>query len=352
METNDQIDKQSLLENFHSAKHDFNNLLHNVLNAIDLLKDKSQDNSSITPIIKLIENNTILASKILDQVVLDKTIDIPIKKTVLDLENLIVETLKLVNNEDVKISLNVVAGEYFVLGNSIEIQRVILNLISNAIDAKKGNMCIDVKLEKIINSAKESSIVLSIRDNGNGISDKNLLNIFKSGFSTKDNKSNKGLGLSIVKNIIEIHSGYIELSSEINKGTNFKIYLPSYNLQLDKNILESKKVLVAEDDDFQREVLSDLLKSMKINVFSASNGIEALDLFFLQKPDLIFIDDKMPGMSGLECISKIREDNVETEIVLVTGSTDKNTLFKGKQFKVLSKPYSFDEVKQLLAELL
>lgn len=351
METNDQNDEQSLLENFHSAKHDFNNLLHNVLNAIDLLKEKAPENSSTKSLIKQIENNTILASRLLDQVVPDK-VSVPIKKTALNLENLIVETLKLVTNEAVKISLNIAAGEYFVLGNSIEIQRVILNLISNAIEAQKDNLRIDIKLEKIINSANENFIVLNIKDNGNGISDRNTLNIFRRGFSTKFIRANKGLGLSIVKNIIERHSGYIELSSEIDKGTNFKIYLPSFNLQLDSTILESKKVLIAEDDDFQREVLSDLLTSMKINVFSASNGIEALDLFFLQKPDLLFIDDKMPGMSGIECINKIREDNLETGIVLVTGSTDKNTLINGKQFKVLNKPYSFDEIKQLLSELL
>ncbi len=351
MDTNYQNDNQSFLKSFHSAKHDFNNLLHNVLNAIDLLKEKVPENSSTTSLIKQIENNTILASKLLDQVVQDQ-ISVPIKKTALNLENLIVETLKLVTNEDVKISLNVAAGEYFVLGNSIEIQRVILNLITNAIEAKKDNLRIDIKLEKKINSAKEKSIVLSIKDNGNGISDKNAINIFKSGFSTKVNSSNKGLGLSIVKNIIEIHSGYIELSSKIDKGTNFIIYLPSHKFSLNRTLLENRKVLIAEDDDFQREVLSDLLTSMRINVFSASNGIEALDLFFSQKPDLLFIDDQMPGMSGLECINKIREDNLETEIVLVTGSTDRNTLFKGKQFKVLNKPYSFDEIKQLLAELL
>lgn len=351
MDTNDKNDEQTLLRNFLAAKHDFNNLMHNALNAIDLLKEQTSENASNKYLIKQIENNTILASKLLDRVIPDK-ITTSDNKSILNLKNLIKDTLKLVPNEGVKISVSVDEGEYSILGNFIEIQRVILNLFSNAIESKRDKLLIDVKLENITDSSNEHYIVLSIKDNGNGIPDKNSLKLFQNGFSTKRNSLNNGLGLSIVKEIIDLHSGYIELSSEINKGTNFKIYLPSYKLNLDSSFLESKKVLIAEDDDFQREVLSDLLTSLKINVFSASNGIEALDLYFTKKPDLLFIDDKMPGMSGLECINKIREDNSDTEIVLVTGSAYKNTGSDGELFKVLNKPYNFDEIKQLLTELL
>ena len=128
--------------------------------------------------------------------------------------------------------------------------------------------------------------------------------------------------------------------------------MPVHKYINSSSIYDNKIVVVAEDDNFQREIMSDLLKSMRINVFTASDGIEALELFYSTKPDLLLIDDKMPGMSGLECIKKIRTENKAAKIVLVTGATEGKTYPEDDSLSVLNKPYNFDQIKVLLNELL
>lgn len=342
---------QEFLDNFKSSRHDLNNLLNNVLNAVDLLKEKTHGDVSIEYLIKQIESNTLLASNILSEVLTDN-ITLSDKKSLLDLKVLVETTTKFIKNDYVKIELNIPYGDYFILGNYTEIQRVFLNLISNAKEAKKDNLKIKIKLEHVCNSDVEDFVLLSITDNGVGITEENKNQLFVKGYSTKGSSTNRGLGLAIVKEIVENHSGHIQVMSEVNRGSTFRIYLPLYDKKINGKIFENKNVIIAEDDDFQREVLSDLLKSMKINVFTASNGVEALDLYYSKSPDLLFIDDKMPGMSGLECITKIRATNLESEIVLVTGSRNEDIDFNGNSVRVLNKPYSFEEVKLLLTELL
>ena len=351
MDIHDPNSLQAFLDNFNSSKHDLNNLLNNVLNAVDLLKEKTQDNISIEYLTKQIESNTLLASKILTEVLSD-SITLSDKKSLLDLKVLVETTIKFVKNDNVKIELNIPNDEYFIFGNYTEIQRVLLNLISNAKDANKNNLKIEIKLEHVCNSDVENFVLMSIIDNGVGISEENKNKLFEKGFSTKGISTNRGLGLAIVKEIVENHSGNIQVLSEESKGSIFRISLPLLDKKIIEKNFENKNVIIAEDDDFQREVLSDLLKSMKINVFTASNGVEALDLYYSKSPDLLFIDNKMPGMSGLECITKIRATNLESEIVLVTGSRNEDIDLKGNLVRVLNKPYSFDEVKLLLTELL
>ena len=79
------------------------------------------------------------------------------------------------------------------------------------------------------------------------------------------------------------HNGLIEVKSGKNSGTTFELLFPAYILKNNDKNIENKKVIIAEDDEFQREVLKDLLKSLKLNVFTASNGIEALELYISTK---------------------------------------------------------------------
>ena len=100
------------------------------------------------------------------------------------------------------------------------------------------------------------------------------------------------------------------------------------------------------------EVLKDLLQSMKINVFTASTGTEALDLFVSTNPDLLFIDETMPGMSGLQCSERIKQLDQDSQIVLVTGADIDEEHLRGTVSKILKKPYSFNSIKSTLSELL
>jgi CheY-like chemotaxis protein len=351
METNDLVSVESLINSLKSAKHDLNNLLNNVLTATDLLRDKFSDDSSLEELTAQIQNNTILASKIISQIVPQS--DIAVNSfTKLNLNDLILDTIKLVDRNSVKIETSLPEHETFILGDYTNLQRVLLNLIENAKDAKKEELKIQIKLETSIIFDNKNFILLTIKDNGKGIQNKNLNKIFNDGFTTKESGSKgRGLGLSIVNEIMANHNAIIDVSSKINGGTAFKIFFPTKKFT-NNSSFDNKIIVLAEDDDFQREVMSDLLKSMKINVYTASNGIEALDLYYSIKPDLLLIDDKMPGMTGRECVNKIREKDKLAQIVLVTGSSQSENCLKNNSMRVLNKPYNFDEVKIILNEML
>ena len=351
MEPTDLISVESLLKILKSSRHDLNNLLNNVLNATDLLTDKISEKGEISELTSQIQKNTILASKIISQLIPHEQNNNP-SFTKLNLNLLIKDTIKLVDSNYVNLELAIPKQDIFILGNYTDLQRVLLNLIVNAKDSKKENLNIIIKLETSIIIDDNEFVKLSIVDNGHGIAEGNIGKIFFDGFTTKRSNVQRGMGLAIAKDIVNNHNGSIEVRSKIEKGTTFTIYLPVHKYINSSSIYDNKIVVVAEDDNFQREIMSDLLKSMRINVFTASDGIEALELFYSTKPDLLLIDDKMPGMSGLECIKKIRTENKAAKIVLVTGATEGKTYPEDDSLSVLNKPYNFDQIKVLLNELL
>jgi len=224
----------------------------------------------------------------------------------------------------------------------------LLNLITNAIEASNS----DDELKIVVDDLSEEFVKFSITDTGHGISPNLVNKIFDEEFSTKSNKHQRGYGLSIVKNIMDSHLGEINVVSEENEGTTFELLFPTTSPAEKLIEYENKNVVIAEDDEFQREVLKDLLKSLKFNVFTASNGVEALNTIMSVKPDLLFIDEHMPGMSGVQCSEKIRNKNYEMPIVLVTGSKIEKNLFEAKISKVLKKPYTFDMIQSTIKELL
>ena len=332
--------------------YDLNNLLHNILTGIELLKDKINDSEYAVKVVKNIEQNTVLASEILNQFSSGNT-SINNEKSRISLNKIIVETVELVGRDSKNlIVLEGLKKENFIWGNFTDIKRVILNLIKNAREATANNSLITIKLESYFDNNNLELSRIVIADNGSGIREENLNKLFEEGFSTKSGSEQRGLGLSIVKNIIDDHNGFIDVSSQLGEGTLIKISFPSYKNDLVLNKFENKKVIIAEDDEFQREVLKDLLKSLKFKVFTASNGIEALELFASTKPDLLFIDDNMPGMTGLECTRKIKELENKSPIVLVTGSNIAESKLETGVSKILKKPYSFEMVESTIQELL
>lgn len=351
MDPSDLISVETLIKDLKSAKHDLNNLLNNILNATDLLKDKFSDNSSLDELTNQIQHNTILASKIISQIVPQNDLtDNSLSK--LNLNELIEDTINFVGSNSILFETFLPEQDILISGNYLNLQRVLLNLILNAKEAKEENLKITINLETSIIVNNKNYILLTVKDNGYGISKNIIDKIFNSGFTTKGNNTQRGIGLSFVKEIVNKHNGHIEVDSKLNAGTAFKIFFPFYNFINNNSYFENKTIIVAEDDNFQREIMSDLLKSMKINVFTASNGTEALDLFYSTKPDLLLIDDKMPGLTGLECVNKIREKDKLSQIVLVTGSNQEQNYSKVNSIRILKKPYNFDEVKLLLNELL
>ena len=240
-----------------------------------------------------------------------------------------------------------------VYANYNDLFRVLLNLCTNANDAieSKGTIEIDYcliskdKLQSLIkdNLQYETYCKLTVTDSGKGIPKENLVKIFDEGFSTKNKNVESGFGLNIVQEIIISLDGYIFVESEIDKGTSFEFYLPSF---IDDMIKEERsRIIIADDEEPVRESLSELLEGYNYEITQASNGSEVLDLFEESNEiDLLIIDKNMPVTDGIECIKKINDRNYLTKIILVSGNElEDEEAFEIKEMvdKVIVKPYNF-----------
>ncbi|NOX19018.1 MAG: response regulator [Chlorobi bacterium] len=338
-------DENSLLVK--TIAHDLNNIFTSILHNTDLLKLKYEQDSKADQLIKNIENNSFRAVEILDGALRsekgDKKIIRKIHIDVLfkDIKN----TLRHTAPPNVKIDYFTKPDLKPINGNYSDIFRVLLNLAINACEAMKNGG----KLQLHAGELDDENIFIEVIDSGEGITPENISRIFEPEFSTRDKGKISGIGLHIVKELVNNHDGSISVESKINEGTTFKIILPSVRKRKSmENKFPTKTILIAEDNLAILEELSELLRYENYKTVTASDGDELLSIYEKRNDiDLFVIDKKMPGVDGLECIKKIREKDKEVPILLATGSIPELTEKESEELKIdsfLKKPYSFDKL--------
>jgi len=184
-----------------------------------------------------------------------------------------------------------------------------------------------------------------------------LQKIFDPYFSTKEKETGSGLGLYVTYGIIKAHNGHIEVTSKINEGTQFDVYIPSYEpTKITRTTAADKIVLLADDEIMLRDLLAELLESNGYNVIKVISGTETLKVLTEEiKVDLIILDYNMPEMNGLECAIEIRKFNKDIPIILSSGSLGINGNTNIKEMGVnsfVNKPYEFDTMLSTIQELL
>jgi len=332
--------------------HDLNNIFTRILNSIDLLKRKVTNIDTILPILNNIESGTYLASEMIEDTFGSASNKITQRK--INLNSIIADivrsyTLQQSDKIDFQLSLekdlNLVNGKYS------DFYRVILNLITNSVEAidKKGSIEI-----RTCNLENEDKIQINISDSGSGIEGQFLSQVFDENYSTKNKKTISGVGLSIVKKIIEDHDGTISVSSVVGKGSEFIITLNSAPILHNEHAQSGKTILIAEDEDILRELLTELLQSYDYTILTASNGVEVLDILKVRTPDLLIIDRIMPEMDGLTCLQEIINAGYTLPIILASGSLSEfdETLPENLIIKIINKPYNFEELLSLVKELI
>ena len=243
------------------------------------------------------------------------------------------------------------------LGSASELREVFTNIINNALDAMPEGGILKVKTSK-----EDDLIVISISDTGVGIPEAILDRIFDPFYTTKGVRST-GLGMSISYGIINRHKGTIAVESNEGKGTTFTIKLPSVKQssrpgeKAETKQLEQRKaqILIVEDEEEVRKLLSDILTSAEHSVVVASNGNQGLEIFEEGSFDLVFTDLGMPDLSGWEVAKKIKTINENVPIVLVTGwnvilEEDKKN--NNDVDVVIQKPFQVDQVLRAVQELM
>ncbi len=323
--------------------HDLNNILTSTLNSIDYLENIATKETKTLKLIATIKTNFLRTMDIINSL----SDNSPKHLSVISLYNLsedVNSTIQTIIPKETKLKIRFGKKVNNIYGNYSDLYRALLNLIINANEAIKGTGLINISIK---NNRKKDAVIISVKDNGIGISSRKIKNIFDAGYSTKKDKSNSGFGLAIVKDIISEHNGTINVHSKYRIGTEFVITIPS--LSETKPNHEKKhlhSVLLVDDDQIILELLSELLSSQNYKVTTAKNGKDALNKFTKDKFDLAIIDKTMPIIDGIELIKIIREKNHTIPIILTTGSqeaidTKYSTLNINAKIK---KPWGFEEI--------
>ncbi|HEY9660986.1 MAG TPA: ATP-binding protein, partial [Allocoleopsis sp.] len=225
-----------------------------------------------------------------------------------------------------------------VSGDSTQLHQVLMNLCVNARDAMPGggqlklsaeNLEIDAAFVQTHPEARAGAyILLTVADTGTGIPGADLDRIFEPFFTTKDFGKGTGLGLSTVVGIVKSHGGFITVSSELNQGTQFNVFLPAIAPRVipttedgELPIGHGETVLIVDDEAAIREIAQNSLEAHGYQTLTANDGVEAISLY-MQHPediDLVIVDMMMPSMDGSLAIRALKEINPNVRIVAVSG---------------------------------
>lgn len=262
-------------------------------------------------------------------------------------------------------------------GDSVRLNQVLVNLIGNAIKfTENGYVKLQVKVLKY--SSEDALVKFVVEDSGIGIKEDKLFTIFES-FSQATNETTRkyggtGLGLTIVKSIVELQKGTIKVNSKIGKGTSFTVQLPfkrsvaisqnkgklqkhSVSDEVKKGI-EGINVLLVEDNGVNQLLAKAVLKKASCNVTIAENGVIALDALKKDSFDIILMDIQMPEMDGYEATRIIRKElgppYSEIPIMAITAHAMVEEIDKCIQAGMndyISKPFDADELLLKMAAL-
>lgn len=359
--------------------HDFNNMLAGILGATEilLLEDDipEQYKENLDVILKSSQKASQLTRKLLDF-----SRKGGIYKEVLNVENEIVDTLKLLKrsiDKKIKIVTEFKARNKYIKVDSSQLQNVIINLIVNAKDAINKNPIIKISVsnfdaskefckKSLFNIKEGDYICISVKDNGKGMSDEIKERIFEPFFTTKDVGKGTGLGLSAVYGTVIDYNGFLEVKSDLGKGTIISLYLPAIKDYVETQKLSIKKrtdlkysgtILLVDDEDGVRFIASKMLKKMGFTVYEASNGKEAIAIFNENKNkiSLVLMDIVMPEMDGREAFYKLKEIDSNVKVILLSGFTREasiDLLIKAGVKGFLLKPYTIQNLKDKISEVL
>jgi CheY-like chemotaxis protein/two-component sensor histidine kinase len=253
------------------------------------------------------------------------------------------------------------------LGDSLRLSQIVNNLLSNAIKfTKQGKITVDIQL--ISATASHYMIQFSVADTGIGISKDKQEKIFQRFIQADDsisrNYGGSGLGLFIIKELVNKMGGEIHLTSELGKGSTFTINLPLKRILFDdkaENVelefdFSGKKLLLVEDNAVNTLYVRILTQQLGIEFTEAAEAKKALELLKSETFDIILMDLQMPNIDGITAINIIRNElNLQTPILVQTANTVQKEIdacFAAGANGFISKPFTNIEIKSKIATIL
>ncbi|WP_241557189.1 hybrid sensor histidine kinase/response regulator [Croceibacterium ferulae] len=353
---------QALGELAGGIAHDFNNLLTVMRGSADLLLKQpdlplEKRNRYLSAMLETAERATSLTSQLLAfarrQPLEPEVIDLSVRLDAMG--EMLQRTLGSLYN----LQLNLAPALWPVEIDPTGLEAALLNAVLNARDAMAQGGQIEISTANAPRDEGDG-VMLSIRDTGEGIPRETLKRVFEPFFTTKPTGKGTGLGLSQIHGYAVQSGGSARIESEVGKGTLVELWLPRTEKQRqieqapadDAVLPNGLRVLLVEDSEHVRYFARQLLEDLGCKVVEASDGYEALRLIGEYEVDFVFSDIVMPGMSGLELATQIKQSHSELPILLASGYSSKQFIpINERKFPILRKPYKLETLAACINQL-
>jgi anti-anti-sigma factor len=352
--------------------HYFNNLLQVILGYIDISIEEAPTGSAIAHNLAMIQAAGQRASALTRQL-LSFSRRHAMEARPVNLNRVCQELMKMLGRviaANIKITFVPGVNIGTILGDSGQIEQVLMNLCINAQDAmpqgghitiQTENFVIDDSYVRIHSWAQLGRyVLLTVTDSGCGMTEEVREHAFEPFFTTKETGKGTGLGLASVYAIVKQHSGLLHLYSEVDKGTEFKIYLPVQESAFQAGdtqdtqtyqatLANPERILLAEDNEIVQKVCQRILEKAQYQVLSARDGQEAFEMFMERREeiDLILTDVVMSRLGGQELRDRVREVDPTMPILFSSGYSE-NTVhtrfIRDAGLRLIRKPYDSKEL--------
>ncbi|AFZ03390.1 response regulator [Calothrix sp. PCC 6303] len=354
--------------------HDLNNILAPILMTAQLLESQLKDERS-QHLLGIITSNTKRGANLVKQV-LSFTRGMEGDRVLLQLKHLIVEIQQIAKEtfpKSIQIISKISPELPTVMGNATQLHQVLMNLCVNARDAMPQGGVLTISAEKTfvdenyaqmhLNATSGDYVAITVTDTGVGIPSEIVERIFEPFFTTKDLSKGTGLGLSTVLGIVKSYEGFINVDSEIGKGSKITVYLPAQEQPETPEANEAELltgqgelILVVDDEPSIRDITKTSLENSNYQAITASDGIEAIALYteHREKICIVLTDMVMPAMDGITTIRTLQKINPTVKIIAVSGLISHDRVNAATEIGVkafLSKPYSAKQLLQTIGNV-
>ena len=353
--------------------HDLNNILSGIVSYPELLLLQLDEDSPLrTPVLTIKESGQKAATVVQDLLTLARR-GVAITNVV-NINHTISDHLKSPEHARLKsfytefqVEIDLESNLLNIIGSSIHLSKTVMNLVANAAESmpdgglifiKTENRYIDRPVRGYDDVEEGDYAVLSISDSGIGISPEDLSRIFEPFYTKKVmGRSGTGLGMAVVWGTVKDHKGYIDVQSNVGKGTTFTLYFPATRkelasgksqLAIEDYMGKEKSILIVDDIKEQREIASSMLEQLSYDVASVSSGEDAVEYLKSKSADLIILDMIMdPGIDGLETYRRILEFQPGQRAIIASGFSETERVKEAQKLgagEYIKKPYTMEQI--------
>jgi PAS domain S-box-containing protein len=344
------------------VSHNFRNLLTGIMTNCQLIAMKYRDipelNRYCNEILKLTHGGSDLIRNLL-QFSRKGSHE---SKAIVNLSEILMETYNIVQPSfDKRVEIQTDWPNLLpIYAEGSSLSQVFLNLCTNARDAMPNGGTLTIEAER-----KGRMIHVRFTDTGVGMDQATLEKIYDPFFTTKEPGKGTGLGLSTAYGIVKQHGGDIRIVTELHKGTQFEVLLPTPDTITQGETQESprivkgngQKILIVDDDETILKPMIELIEGLGYKASAVTDGHQAVQTYMSWRPDVVLLDRSMPGIDGLQTALNIMEIDPKAWIILISGYDEYgpdgvDSRIQDSLKGYITKPFDIGKVSQVLAEVL